>query len=471
MLSPNKKNIILTISVGMIARNILHNKFWELLRKKYNVIILTSFKNDDKADFEKQFGGEGVVLEELVLHNLSRFEKIFWSLHKSLMYNPTTKLRAYYGLTSEESLQKKGILKRIKNFVESIIFGGILSKFHFLKDFLKFVDRLLFRTDYYASLFEKYKPVAVFGTNIASDDETYLIRSAKRHGIFTFGMTKSWDNFSKIGFREKADMLIVWSDFMRDEALAFQHYRNDQIKVIGIPQFDLYYEAKDKYTKEDFTKLYGLDPNKKIILFGDGGIKLSPDDPYVISVIADWIKKNNKPYQILVRPHYMWAGAYEHFKTVEDKKIVFIDTFNKPSSFKRGGGWDISPEHHLRLVLSMRWSDLVVTSISTLVLDALASGNKVICYAFDKDKNTPYTLSIKRLYTTLWFLDLEKYGLKKYKVYSEDELTSRIEALLSGYSKPESPERIISRFCFKVDGKTGERLFNIVDSKIGNLTN
>ena len=194
-MNPDKKTIILTISVGMIARNFLHNQFWNLLKEKYNVVILTSFKDDDKADFLRQFGGVGVVIEKLILRELFWFEKLFWALHKSLIYNPTTKLRAYYGLTMEESLQKKGPLKKIKNFLESVIFGKFLSKLHFLKDLLKYIDKLIFNKDYYADLFKKYGPIAVFATNIASDDETYLIRSAKKHGIYTFGMTKSWDNF------------------------------------------------------------------------------------------------------------------------------------------------------------------------------------------------------------------------------------------------------------------------------------
>src|SRR3989344_2757545 len=250
-MDPHRKTIFLTVSVGMIARNLLHNDFWKTVTSKYNVVILTAFADDEvDADFIKLFGRPNVVVEKMVIHRLSRVEKLFWSLHKALMYNPTT-----------------------------------------------------------------------------------LLRSAKSRRVYTFGMTKSWDNFSKIGFRDKVDTLIVWSDFMKDEAVKFQNYPRERVHVIGIPQFDIYYNLRHRAKREDFTSLYGLDPAKKTILFGDGGITLSPDDPYVIGVIRDWIIANQKPYQILVRPHYMWNGAYEHFASVEDKKVVFIDTFNKDNLF------------------------------------------------------------------------------------------------------------------------------------------
>src|SRR3989344_4356600 len=458
-MDPHRKTIFLTVSVGMIARNLLHNDFWKTVTSKYNVVILTAFADDEvDADFIKLFGRPNVVVEKMVIHRLSRVEKLFWSLHKALMYNPTTLLRARYGLTSVEAKQKKTILKKIKNNLEYVLFGLALSKIHFLKDALKRIDRFFYHTDYYKELFDQYDPDAVFLTNISSDAETYLLRSAKSRRVYTFGMTKSWDNFSKIGFRDKVDTLIGWRDFMKDEAVKFQNYPRERVHVIGIPQFDIYYNLRHRAKREDFTSLYGLDPAKKTILFGDGGITLSPDDPYVIGVIRDWIIANQKPYQILVRPHYMWKGAYEHFASVEDKKVVFIDTFNKPSSFKRGGGWDISPEHHYRLALSMTFSDLVVTSISTLVLDGLACGNQVICYAFDKDKNLPYTESIKRLYTTLWFLDLQKYGLTKRMVASERELLEKIEAVLDKGLRDfdEEAKHILSRFCYVIDGRTGQ---------------
>lgn len=464
-----KPTIFITISVGMIARNLLDNTFWKLLQEKYRVVILTSLK--DTEAFKELYCSEETIIEPLVIHKLSRLEKFFWSLHKGLIYNPTTKLRAFYGLTIHES-RDFGILKSIKNNLEYVVFGLILSRISPLRDLVKYIDRKLFTKDYYAAYIQKYKPVAIFTTNAASDDETYVIRSAKKHNIPTIGMTKSWDNFSKIGFREKVDHMIVWSDFMKDEVLQFQNYKESEISVVGIPQFDIYESIERTHTKEDFKKTYGLDVNKKTILVGDGGLPLSIDDPYIVGVIKDWIIKNKKPYQILIRPHTMYGqAAIQSFAGLADGKTVIMDDKYTPSSFGRGGGFDFHPDHHTRLALSMHFADVVVTSISTLVLDAMANKTPVICYFFDKDKERPYRFSIKRLYDTLWFIELRKYGLDKTLVMNEEELCEKIESVLTEgvtLEYAEAREKIVERLCYKIDGKSGERLFEALEGHITN---
>ena len=59
----HKPTIFITISVGMIARNLLHNNFYELLRKKYHIVIFSPLWNDE--DFIKEFARDDVEFKEL----------------------------------------------------------------------------------------------------------------------------------------------------------------------------------------------------------------------------------------------------------------------------------------------------------------------------------------------------------------------------------------------------------------------
>ena len=43
-----KKTIIITIMRGMMARNLLKNDFYEILREKFNIVILTPAANDER---------------------------------------------------------------------------------------------------------------------------------------------------------------------------------------------------------------------------------------------------------------------------------------------------------------------------------------------------------------------------------------------------------------------------------------
>ncbi len=462
----NKPTIFITIERGLVARNILMNDFYRKLKEKYKIFIFTPLFKDQ--EFIDKFGGENVQFLELKKHKLTRFEAFICALHKGLVYNPTVKIKSRYGLSSKHK-QKRNLKKIFKNYFEQIFLGLLLSEFKFLRDWLKIIDRLIYKKNYYKKHFDKYKPEAVFLTNISFDDEIYLLRAARANKVLNFGMTKSWDNFSKVSFRDKVDKLIVWSDYMKDEAIIFQNYKRKNIEIIGVPQFDIYSKIKNDYEKEDFTEIYNLDKNKKIILFGQGGPLLSPDDPYIVRILRDWIIKNQRNYQILIRPHLAHKQSADVFKDLIDDEIVFIDSINSPSNFS--DHWDLTAGHHLRLALSMKFSDVLVSSITTLVLDALTSGNEVVCYYFDKDKNKPYGDSIKRLYETLWFLELQKYGLRKFIVHNEEELCSRIEEILKNPQKeiPEENKSIVSRFCYKIDGQSGSRLFNFINSTIKEL--
>ena len=59
----SKKTFFMTISVGMIARNLLHNDFYKLLKEKYRIVMFTPLYND--TEFIKEFGGDGVEFHDL----------------------------------------------------------------------------------------------------------------------------------------------------------------------------------------------------------------------------------------------------------------------------------------------------------------------------------------------------------------------------------------------------------------------
>lgn len=451
----SKKTIFMTVSVGMIARNLLQNKFWEKLKDTHNVVILTPVYDDKQ--FTEEFQDANIIFVPLVHHKLTWGERVMKAIHKALIYNQTVRLKAFYGF-SRKHKQPRTLVKVFKNYSELIFFGFLFSKLTFLRDWAKAFDRFLFRAEYYTDIFRRYNPDLVFVTNMSSDDEVYVVRSARKQGIPVFGMTKSWDNFSKVSFRDTADQMIVWSDFMKDEVMRFQNYPASHIAVTGIPQFDLYSEIRRTHTKKDFKNTYGLDPNKETILFGQCHPDVSVDDPYIVSILKHWIIKNDLPYQILIRPHFGHPDAIATFNGLADKKTVFVDDQVSPSQFG-GGRWDFSKDHHIRLALSMVFADVVITSSTTLVLDALASGNRVICYAFDKNKHTLYGDSIQRFYDTVWFEDLRAHGLDKSFVYDEQELCTRVkEELDENITHPEY-EQIIKRFCYKADGKSGIRIY------------
>lgn len=457
----NKKTILITLERGMIVRNIVNSGVLGRLAEKYNLIIATPLPNDKRL---LKHVGLGFKYHALHNHNYSRFEEMFVAVYKSLIYNETVHIKSKYGF-KHKALE--GVWSGIRFWFVYIVFGLFLSKIKPLRKLWRFLDKIFFTKDYYEDLFLNNKIDAVFVANIHWKNEAYLLKSAQKHKVPCIGMTKSWDNFSKDGYRAKVDRLVVWNDFMRDEAIEYQGYKTGEIDVVGVPQFDIYKSFSKSNDRDEFLKIYGLSPLKKVIVFGQESKFLSPEDKSLVYLLKNWIIENRKNYQILIRPHFAHEESLSEFLDLVDNDVVFLDTIHSKSKFK--DTWDYSFTHDRRLALTMTCADVVITSVSTLILDACAADTEVITYNFDVSSNVRYKDSISRLYEVLWFIELRKSGLDEFTCCSFDDLTSRIEGVLEGglFTSQKTKESLQKRFLYKVDGNSAERLENSISTFVG----
>lgn len=446
-----KKTIFMTVNRAIIVRNIILNPAFQEFASHYR-IVLFSPQFEDKQLKEMC---SNCKIEQLFERKLTPFqrklEQLFISLHKSLIYNPTIQVCSEYGLMLRNPVR----FKRLRNNIEKYFLGRFLSH-EPVRRFFKWMDRKIFPCNLYDDVIDTYKPDAVFVTAIGSDDEIAFLRNCKAKGVKSIGMAMSWDNLSKSGFREKTDHFILWSDYMKEEALRFQGYQENELTIVGIPQFDNYV-GESVEDKKTFFQRFGLDPQKKTIFFGSEG-PVCPDDPYIVSFLATKIKDGTlSEYQILVRPHFAYKKDIERFLPFVDKRYVFVDSFYGSSQFKDGTSLDLSTVKNLSL--EIQYSDVSITSTSTLVLDILANGRLPLLYNFDKDKTLHFRDSIRRLYDTLWFREIRAIGLDNM-ANSEEELVSKIKEFAQNPEKEEKKRsELIERFCYQLDGKSGKRLF------------
>lgn len=455
----NKKTIFLTVGRAIISRNLLCNSFFSSLISTYNVVLFVPSTVD--TEFEEHFSGLASIerLQPRVLSGFSqKIDNFFVSLHKALIYNSTVEVRTTYGLLRRGSVR----YKRFRQYLQKYFFGLFLSRIHVLKQLVKYIDaRIFFSTIKYKHLIEHYKPDLVFITNIASEEEIELLYDCKRLGVGSIGMVKSWDSTSKFGFRGTVDHVVVWGDYMKEEFTTFQRYAPENISVIGVPQFD-YYVNGTVMNRNDFFELFSLNPDFPYIFFGSEG-PVCEDEEYVISVILDAIEDGRLPnYQLLIRPHFGYKNQMHRFDSFLSSPHVRIDKQYIPSSFPDGMEWGTSSIVHLRACL--HYADAVVTSASTLVLDALANNSYPILFHFDKNKDTKYAASVKRLYDTSWFQEIGKMSLHN-KANNEQDFIHMIQHSLEYKHKYTNQMlRTIQHFCHKVDGESGQRLYSLIHS-------
>ncbi|MEK7643726.1 MAG: CDP-glycerol glycerophosphotransferase family protein [Patescibacteria group bacterium] len=465
----DRQTIFIPIGRAGHVRNLLYNDFIDLLAAKYRVVFLVSEKD---PEFCKRFGK--FEIEMLVKRPLTAFKKkletVFISIHRALIFNPSSEVFSGMGRGTSVSgvLLKNGELvkyKRLRYFLAKKVFGGILAG-DGVRAFFKRLDRMIFPCHSYDALIDKYKTALVFITSIGSDDQVALLRNCKMRGVLSVAMASSWDNVSKWGFREKADLFIVWSSYMRDEARHFQGYKENEIKIIGIPQFD-HYVKPDIYSREEFISKFHLDPTKKTILFGSEG-PICTDDPYIVSFLQKKIKDGTLAgYQILVRPHFGYGERDTgRYTPLVDNETVFMDNFSEVSNFKDSTALSLNTV--INLIAEIRYCAVAITSTSTLVLDILANEKMPILYYFDEIKNKPYKESVKRLYHTLWFQEILKFGLDNM-ADSEEELVKKIKELTVNPGKDLGKRvKLMERLCYRVDGESGRRLFEVINGYLVN---
>lgn len=442
------------MSRGGTARNILQTDCYKLLKESGNrLVILTPAFEDER--FLNEFSAPNVFFENLIEPKWTLWDNFLIGWHKGLVYNDSTKKRDLYGIYNP----KEGNF--FKYLIKKILFFP-LSKISWLKEFFRWLDGLARKNKHYGAIFDKYNPDLVFATSIMEDTDSFIIKEAKARGIKTIGMPKTWDNTSKMVFRAKTDKLIVWGEFSKEEATRFQNYKPEDIAMCGIPQFDFYKNSNYLMPREDFCEMLGLDKNKKIILFCSEG-KTTKHDGEIAEMIAGFInnKKLISEASLFIRPHFIYSNDEKKFEKVSKCQNVVLDGGYKFSPVFRDK-WDYSKEQIKKFTNIIFHSDIVVTSYSSISLDAAAFDKPIINIAFDGYKKIPYKESMVHWYKMEYYKRVVESG----GVWMADNETELLNAL-NGYLRNSRLLEVGRRklrdcFMYKLDGKSGIRLANII---------
>ncbi|MBU1179642.1 CDP-glycerol glycerophosphotransferase family protein [Patescibacteria group bacterium] len=450
-----EKTILITISRGGTARNLLQTDTYKKLKESGNKLVILTPAYQDKR-FLTEFSAPNVFFENLIEPKWTILDRLLVGLHMALIYNHSIELWDKHGIfTGKEGSRSRYIIKKI-------IFLP-LSKIRVLRNLVKWVDRVLVKDKYYEETFDKYKPDLVFSTSLIEDMDVFVLKQAQERKISTIGMAKSWDNTSKMSFRVKVDKLIVWSQYVKSESLKFQGYKEKDIIVCGIPQFDFYLQDELRMGREEFFSLIGADPNKKLIFFGSAGGKACPNDGEVVEIISKAISNNEIKYncQVFVRPHFIYSNDEKRFDYLKDDKNIVLDKDYDCSAVFRDKS-DYSDKQIKRLVNILYHSDILITTGSTLNLDAAAFDKPTININFDGYKERPLRESVRKWYLSEYLRAVIKQD-GSVLVSNREELVDAINGYFNNPAiKSEGRERLRNRFCHKLDGKSGERIAEVV---------
>jgi hypothetical protein len=114
------------------------------------------------------------------------------------------------------------------------------------------------------------------------------------------------------------DHYLVWNEAIRNQLLQiYDSIRPEQVFVTGTPQFDFHFRSEFRWTREEFCKQVGAEPQRPIVLYATGMANHMPGEPYLVERIAGILSEMTDlgSPQLLVRVYPKdRTGRFEELK-------------------------------------------------------------------------------------------------------------------------------------------------------------
>ncbi len=440
--------MFITISRGGLIRNFFQSGIiGKILKQDIRIVVLTPHYQD--KELWKDYEHKNLIFEPLINPKKIKCRRLLYELLKGAVFNDTVHSLYRY--------RDIGAKPNKLFYIPRMLFFAPLSILPRAKRIIRWLDFKINPQCEHDYLFEKYKPDLAFTTTPHDYPDVGVMKSAKRFGVKTVTMPKSWDNPSIVLFTVKADYIMVWCPFVKERVMKLQDYQDDEIIITGIPQFDYYANKGNLMSREDFCEKFGFDPSKKIILYGSSGTQIGEAayPEMIMKYIGDGRLKNA---QLLVRRHTGYRRDREQYEYLDKYPVCRVDDTDKVDS-KFRDNWDVSPSHLKNLYNSLYHADVCVTLASTLIIDAIACGTPVINISFDPEPDVNMQYSVKRFYAYDYVKAL--IGNKAaWLARREEEHLDYLKRILEKGEKrsDDEIEKFTEHFMYKNDGGAGQRI-------------
>ena len=355
-------------------------------------VVLASPLMRDPA-FVSEFSHPRVVFEDLPPHRPERLEARLLALVQAAYLDSgvTEAVR----IRRQEAIAKKSIRWiRAKSLLASALAPSVARK----SSRYDLSDRLVSHP-HAEALFDRYQPSLLVSSNPGLIlAEVPLLRTAVRRKVPTIAVDASWDNFTnKILPVRRVTRLIVWNELMKQQAIDFHGYESDEIKISGVPHWDLYFRENQTSTREEFFRRIHADPSRKLVTLTTTPRELYEHYEHLLRVMMDAMNGGRWPYpsQILVRVHPRDDIArYKEFAGVPN--VIVEKPFRETVSSSDGLAVDITVESQQHLADTLRFSDCIVQVASTIAVEAAIFDTPVVNVSFDGEAPAEWTRSARR---------------------------------------------------------------------------
>jgi CDP-glycerol glycerophosphotransferase (TagB/SpsB family) len=321
-------------------------------------------------------------------------------------------------------------------------------------------------------LFEKYDPDLVIGSTPGWREDRYLLREAMARGVTTASIILGWDNPSSYSIPGvPVDRITCWSEIQKQELVLGSDWNPDKIHIGGIPIYDGYFGKRWLMPKDEYFKLHGLDPGRKLLSYAASFVSFSPNYQNV-EALAELVESNEliEPCQLLVRlhPNHFWDNwlfedERERIYSLAERcrHVHIVEPVPIGGELGHYSGEDMDEKSSM-----MAHADVFLTVYSTMVVEAAIHDSPVVSVCIDAPRGWGY---VRKLPLRKYSLPLSKIGdwpthdrFRKSGagrvVYDKEQLRKAINDYLQDPGlDSEARRKFIGREVTYTDGSAGKR--------------
>jgi hypothetical protein len=201
---------------------------------------------------------------------------------------------------------------------------------------LRAIDRCLAPSPRVEAFLDEQRPDAVmvhpligFGSSQAD-----IVRAANRLAIRCAYPVASWDNLTNKGLlRDAPDLVLVWNDLQKAEAVELHRVPAERVQVTGAPPYDHWFDWRPSRTREEFCREVGLDPDRPVVLYAGSSNFIAPDEPAFVRRWISALRGSGGPLVeagILIRPHPVGVAQWEGFDSEDSRAVVWPPLGQEP---------------------------------------------------------------------------------------------------------------------------------------------
>jgi hypothetical protein len=285
----------------------------------------------------------------------------------------------------------------------------VLRTFAFARNFLvRIQSRFVPSPNLYADLFASHKPDLVIASTAGWRLDRYLLREATLHHVPTMAAIVGWDNPSSYAIRgAPMDYATCWSQLQKDELVYGSDWNPARVHIGGIPSYDGYFRKDWQLSQDDYFRLHGLDPNRKLISYACSFVHFAPNYPNV-EALAKLVSSDAlvEPSQLLIRLHpshfqdkpKIFADERERIFALEQQypNVHVVKPIALGGSLGYYSGEDMDEKSSM-----MAHSDVLVTVYSTMVVETAVHDTPIVAAVIDVpggwNKPKKFSLSLKKI--------------------------------------------------------------------------